>query len=143
MVGDFAGVDGLDAKVEHFVMLGLAMLGEAIEFAAGALGVGKLGGSKRAAALAVVGSLVGAIGGMFVGLPIPIVGSVSHRFCSAASERVLGRLWRTVGGQRLGWERPSRGRCFLGKTAGNLRQGDLRCHNGGNADLPGMGLGLP
>ncbi len=84
------------------VMLGLAMLGEAIEFAAGALGVGKLGGSKRAAALAVVGSLVGAIGGMFVGLPIPIVGSVIASLllggvgaCAGAAlgERWVGKDW--------------------------------------------------
>jgi uncharacterized protein len=84
------------------VLLGLALVGEAIEFAAGALGVGKLGGSKRSAALAVVGSLVGAIAGMFVGLPIPIVGSliasvllggVGALAGAALGERWVGKDW--------------------------------------------------
>ncbi len=60
-------------------LVGLAMLGELIEFVASAAGVGKLGGSRRAAVLAIVGSLVGAIFGMtaFAAIiPIPVVGSL-------------------------------------------------------------------
>ena len=103
------------------VLFALALVGEAIEFAAGALGVGKLGGSKRAAALAVVGSLVGALAGMFVGLPIPIVGSVIASIllggvgaCAGAAlgERWVGKDWD--GSVRVGVA------AFWGKLLGTL-----------------------
>jgi uncharacterized protein YqgC (DUF456 family) len=54
----------------------LAGLGELLEFVAGALGVARTGGSRRAASLALVGSIVGAVAGLFVGLPIPLFGSL-------------------------------------------------------------------
>lgn len=54
----------------------LALVGELIEFIAGAAGVRKAGGSRLSAFLALFGSLVGAIIGVFVGLPIPFVGSL-------------------------------------------------------------------
>ncbi len=76
----------------------MALVGEGVEFAAGALGVGKLGGAKRSAALAIVGSLIGAIVGMFVGLPIPIVGSlIASVLCGgagAATGAILGERWK-------------------------------------------------
>lgn len=80
----------------------LAAIGELIEFATGAAGVGKLGGSKRAATLAIVGSLVGAIAGLFIGLPIPVIGSVVASLllgglgaCGGAAlgERWAGKEW--------------------------------------------------
>ena len=82
------------------LLLLMALLGEAIEFAAGALGVAKLGGSKRGAALAVVGSLVGGIVGMFVGvgIPIPVVGSLLGAMllagCGALAGAVAGEQWK-------------------------------------------------
>ena len=84
------------------IMGALAVMGEVLEFAAGALGVGKLGGSKRSAALALLGSLIGAIGGMFVGIPIPLIGSllaslvlggVGAYLGAAIGERWAGRDW--------------------------------------------------
>ncbi len=54
----------------------LAVLGEIVELAAGALGVAKLGGSRRDALLAIVGSIVGSIAGIVIGLPIPLFGSL-------------------------------------------------------------------
>ena len=75
----------------------LAALGELIEFIAGAIGVGKTGGSKRAAALALVGSLVGAVIGFFIGLPIPVIGSLIASILfsglGAAIGAILGQLW--------------------------------------------------
>ncbi len=53
----------------------LAGIGELAELAASAWGARRAGGSRRAAVFALFGSLVGAIGGALVGLPIPIVGS--------------------------------------------------------------------
>lgn len=52
----------------------LALLGELFELAAGALGVAKVGGSRRSVALALVGSLAGGIAGLFVPIPIPLFG---------------------------------------------------------------------
>lgn len=91
----------VDGKVVIALVV-IALIGEGIEFAAGALGVGKLGGAKRSAALAVVGSIVGAIVGMFVGLPIPVVGSlvasllfggVGALVGAALGERWVGKDW--------------------------------------------------
>lgn len=58
------------------VMTGLAVLAEVAEFVASAAGVKKLGGSWTGAVFALMGSMFGAIAGIFVGLPIPIVGSL-------------------------------------------------------------------
>lgn len=57
------------------IALGLAVLGEVAEFAAGSVGASKAGGSKRAAAGAMVGGLIGAIAGTPL-IPIPIVGTI-------------------------------------------------------------------
>ncbi len=59
-----------------FTLTAIAGLGELIEFATSALGVGKLGGTRRATVLALVGSIVGAVVGFFVSLPIPIIGPI-------------------------------------------------------------------
>src|SRR5882757_9260912 len=57
------------------VLAGLAVLGEIVEFAAGAAGAAKQGASKRSVALAMVGALVGSVLGIAVGSPIPVLGS--------------------------------------------------------------------
>lgn len=76
----------------------LAILGEVVEFVAGALGVTTAGGSRRGAVLAIVGSMVGGIVGIFVGLPIPIVGSlvaaVLFGGIGALVGAVLGETWK-------------------------------------------------
>jgi uncharacterized protein YqgC (DUF456 family) len=54
------------------VLAVMAALAELVEFAAGALGVAKVGGSRRSAAFALAGSLTGSLAGLIVGLPIPI-----------------------------------------------------------------------
>ena len=58
------------------VIAGLTVLGEVVEFAAGAAGVAKEGGSRRGMALSIVGSVAGSIIGAIAGLPIPIIGSI-------------------------------------------------------------------
>lgn len=76
----------------------LALLGEALELLAGALGAKRGGGSKRGMALAIVGSVVGSIAGAFIGLPIPIVGSVIAAVLFAAlgalGGAMLGEHWK-------------------------------------------------
>ena len=53
------------------VLLGFAVLGEVVEFAAGAAGAAKQGASRRAIALSMVGAIVGSIAGLAIGAPIP------------------------------------------------------------------------
>ncbi len=79
-------------------LVALAVLGEIVEFAAGAMGVSTAGGSRRGAVLAIVGSLVGGIVGLFVGLPIPIVGSLVSAVLfgglGALAGAMLGETWK-------------------------------------------------
>ena len=53
----------------------LAVVGEILEFMAGAAGAKKAGGSSRGALAAIVGGIVGAIAGTFL-IPIPLLGSL-------------------------------------------------------------------
>jgi len=77
----------------------IALLGELVEFAASAAGVGKMGGSKRSAWLAVAGSIAGAIFGLFAGslIPIPVIGSLVTSVLlggiGAAIGAVIGERW--------------------------------------------------
>jgi len=91
-------------------LLTMAIAGEVIEFVAGAAGVNQLGGSRQGTVLAVVGSIVGAIAGMFVGVPVPIVGSLIAAVAfgglgafggAVAGERWVGKEWDVS--IRIGW----------------------------------------
>ncbi|KAA5539499.1 DUF456 domain-containing protein [Roseiconus nitratireducens] len=64
---------GLTMVLVTFVV---ALVGELIEFAAGAVGARKAGASRKSTMYAIIGSMVGAILGAIVGIPIPVVGSV-------------------------------------------------------------------
>jgi len=79
-------------------LLVLALLGEALELLAGALGAKSGGGSKRGMVLAVLGSVVGSIAGAFIGVPIPIVGSIVAAVLFAAlgalGGAMLGEHWK-------------------------------------------------
>ncbi|MCC7476755.1 MAG: DUF456 domain-containing protein [Pirellulales bacterium] len=57
------------------VLLGLALLGEVVEFGASAAGAAKRGASKRGIVLSMVGALFGSMLGLMVGTPIPVLGS--------------------------------------------------------------------
>lgn len=79
----------------------LASLGELIEFLAGAMGTAKAGGSRRSAVLAILGSLVGGIGGAIVCaplIPIPLVGSligaIFFASVGALVGAVMGERWK-------------------------------------------------
>lgn len=74
------------------VLLVLAGLGELLEFLAGALGVTKAGGSRRGAALALLGSLIGGVVGLFVGVPIPVVGPLFGAVLLAAAGAFAGAI---------------------------------------------------
>lgn len=78
-------------------LLVLAIVGEVVEFLAGAMGVAKAGGSRRGAVLALLGSIVGALVGLVVGLPIPLIGSVVAAVLfaglGAMAGAILGETW--------------------------------------------------
>jgi len=68
----------------------LAVVGEVLEFVLGAAGARQSGGSKRGAALAIVGGIVGAI----VGTPVlPVLGTLIGACVGAFAGSLLGDLW--------------------------------------------------
>jgi len=88
----------------------LAMLGEVVEFVAGAAGAAKQGASKRAMVLAIVGTMIGSVAGAVVGVPIPIVGSVIGAIGGGAvgafGGAFLGEVWLGKTGDEslsVGW----------------------------------------
>ena len=74
-----------------WVAVGLAVLGEVIEFVLGAAGSRHAGGSTRGAALAIIGSIVGGI--MGTALPVPLVGTLLGSCLGAFVGALLGDLW--------------------------------------------------
>ena len=58
------------------IMAALAVLGEVIEFAAGAAGAAKQGARRRSIVLSLIGGVAGSILGATVGIPIPVIGSM-------------------------------------------------------------------
>lgn len=90
--------------------VGLAALGELAETLAAAWGIGRRGGSRRAAVWSVLGSLAGAILGAGVGIPIPIIGSLVGVVLGAGLGAFAGALLaesshgRTLAdGVHVGW----------------------------------------
>jgi uncharacterized protein len=73
------------------VAVGLAVLGEVLEFVLGAAGARRTGGSSRGAVLALVGSIVGGI--MGIALPVPLVGPLLGACLGAFVGALLGNLW--------------------------------------------------
>lgn len=70
--------------------IGLATLGEILEFFLGAAGSRGAGGSRRAAALAIAGGIVGAI----LGTPVaPILGTLIGASIGAFAGSILGDVW--------------------------------------------------
>lgn len=111
-------------------ILVLAIVGEIVEFAAGAAGAARSGGSRRGMVLAMAGAMAGSILGVSVisfVIPIPVVGTVigaigggafgafggaylgeawkgreeEHRF-AVGKAALLGRLFGTVGKLGIG-----------------------------------------
>jgi uncharacterized protein YqgC (DUF456 family) len=108
------------------VALALAAVGEVIEFAAGAAGAAKQGASRRAVLLALVGAMLGSIAGIFVGTPVPVIGSFIMALLGGAggafAGAYLGEMWKG----RTEDERIAAGQgAFVGKIWGTL--GKLAC----------------
>ena len=71
-----------------YVSAGLALLAEVLEFVLGAAGARQAGGSKRGAALAIVGGVIGAVLG--TALPIPVLGTLIGACAGAFAGSLLG-----------------------------------------------------
>lgn len=94
------------------VTLGLAILGEALEFIAGAAGAAKHGGSRRGVVLAVGGAFVGSLVGAALASPIPIIGPL----IGAVGGGALGGFAGAYLGES-GTNRPHAERIAIGKGA--------------------------
>ncbi|MEC9010776.1 MAG: DUF456 family protein [Planctomycetota bacterium] len=104
------------------VLFGLALLGEVLEFVAGAAGAAKQGASRRAIALSLVGSfVVSLLGAVLLGGLIPIVGALlgavlgggAGAWCGA----YLGEMWKG----RSAPERMAAGRgAVIGRVLGTV-----------------------
>jgi hypothetical protein len=73
------------------VAVGLAVLGEVLEFMLGAAGSRRTGGATRGAVLAIAGSIVGGI--MGTALPVPLVGTMLGACLGAFIGALCGNLW--------------------------------------------------
>jgi uncharacterized protein YqgC (DUF456 family) len=99
----------------------LAVVGEVIEFAAGAAGAAKQGASKRAVALSLVGAIIGSVVGVMIGAPVPILGSFVMALLGGAggafAGAYVGEMWKG----RTESERMAAGQgAFVGKIWGTL-----------------------
>ena len=96
-----AGVEPLGA-LSLVVLVGLALVGEVIEFTLSARYTRKYGGSRRASWGAVIGGIAGAI----VGVPVPIVGPVIGAFVGSFAGALLAEVSRGSGtgeATRVAW----------------------------------------
>jgi uncharacterized protein YqgC (DUF456 family) len=105
----------------------LAVVGEVIEFAAGAAGARKEGGSRRGMVLAVIGAMVGSIGGAALAAPLPVVGPIIGALAGGAAGTFAGAYAGEAWAGKLHAERVGVGRgAAIGRllgTAGKLLVG--------------------
>ncbi|HEX3726188.1 MAG TPA: DUF456 family protein [Pirellulales bacterium] len=103
------------------VLLGLAVAGELIELAAGALGVAHVGGSRTSAFLALVGSTIGAVVGLVVGVPIPVIGSLVAAIVFGGAGAMAGALLgESLVGRGLDESLEVGKAAFMGRVLGTL-----------------------
>lgn len=95
----------------------LALLGELLEFLAGALGARSAGSTRRGAIGAVVGGLVGALAGVFI--PAPIVGSLIGAVIGTFLGAIAGELSGPEGKRLQQTFRPATG-ATIGRILGTL-----------------------
>jgi uncharacterized protein YqgC (DUF456 family) len=90
----------------------VALIGELIEFVAGAAGAKRAGASRRATVFAVVGSIVGAVSGAIVGIPVPVLGPLLAAI-------LFGGLGAAAGAMYAEWTdgRPWRESWTIGQAA--------------------------
>jgi uncharacterized protein len=71
------------------VILGLCVVGELLEFIAGAGGAKKAGGSKRSMLFGTVGGIAG---GLLLSIPVPVIGTIAGVCLGAFAGATLAQL---------------------------------------------------
>jgi uncharacterized protein len=71
------------------IAVGLAVVGEIAETLSGQWGTRRFGGSRKAA----WGALLGGFAGLFVGTPIPVIGSLVMSFVGTFVGAIAGEMW--------------------------------------------------
>ncbi|TWU00937.1 DUF456 domain-containing protein [Stieleria varia] len=98
-----------------------ALIGEIVEFVAGAYGAKSAGASKKSTLYSIIGSVIGALVGAAVGIPVPVVGPV-------LAALLFGGLGASAGAMYGEWSDGRRWRdnwsvgtaTFVGRTIGTL-----------------------
>ena len=75
------------------IVVGLAVVGEIAETLSGQWGTRRFGGSRKAA----WGALLGGFAGLFVGAPIPVIGSLVMSFIGTFVGAIGGEMWERGG----------------------------------------------
>jgi hypothetical protein len=116
--GDGRAAIGVTVLVIAFV---LALIGELVEFMASAVGAQRAGASRRSTIFAVLGSMLGAIAGAAIGLPIPVIGSVLAAILFGGLGATAGAIYGEATDGRPWRESMSIGHAaFWGRTFGTL-----------------------
>lgn len=98
-----------------------ALVGELIEFAAGAMGAKRAGASGKSTLYSIIGSVVGAIAGAVIGVPIPVIGSVLAAILFGGAGAAVGAMygeWTDGRNWRENWTVGQS--TFWGRTFGTL-----------------------
>ena len=96
-------------------------VGEIVELVAWGIGVARAGGSRRGAVFALFGSLAGTLAGVFLGGPIPVVGSmVAAVLFTALGAMARAVLGETTAGRGLDASLGIGGLAVAGRLAGTL-----------------------
>lgn len=106
--GAFTGFDPISLTLLA-ILLGLALLGEGIEFVVGTFYVAQKGATKTGVATAFIGGLVGAF---FGNMLLPIIGAVLGSFVGAFGGAVAGEFYRR---ERIEPSLRVGGHAFLGR----------------------------
>jgi uncharacterized protein YqgC (DUF456 family) len=111
------------------VLVLLAILGEVVEFGAGAAGAAKQGASRRGIVLSILGAMLGSFTGLAIGAPIPILGPFVMAVIGGALGAFVGAYIGEAWKGRSEEERRAAGRgAFSGRlwgTVGKLAVGAI------------------
>ena len=103
------------------ILVLLALVGEIVEFAAGAVGATKAGASRLGAVFALVGSVVGALAGLLIGIPVPVFGSILAALLFAGLGALAGAIvGELVAGRNLAESLNVGHAAFWGRLFGTL-----------------------
>jgi len=103
------------------IAFSFSLLGEIIEFVAGAYGAKRAGASRRSTLFAVIGSIAGALTGALVGIPVPLVGSILAAILFGGLGATAGAIYGEWSDGKPWKETWSVGQAaFWGRTFGTL-----------------------